>query len=214
MSDRGLDPEIVAASTKTVVRPFFAVELEFDSPNQLYFWSGVGDLTIGATTYTGAGDLLQLSDVRESADIGAYGATMSLSGIPSDLISLALGEPYQGRICRIKFGLLDFDLLEDAYLLVGSGEYLIVDGTTGRLDLSSSQPATLFELFSGYMDQMNISEGPETSNISLAVESRMIDLEKPRSRRYTDKSQQARYSGDLAFEFVARLQDETFEWGT
>ena len=34
----------------------------------------------------------------------AKGATLSMSGIPSSFLSLALQEPYQGRECRIYFG--------------------------------------------------------------------------------------------------------------
>ena len=124
MQPRGLEQEIIDASEKRVVVPFFAAEFEFDSPNELYLWSGIGDLTIAATTYTGAGQLLNVSDIRESADVAANGATLTLSGIPSDLLSLALTEDYQGRLCRMKFGLIDYDLIEEMYLGIDAGEVL------------------------------------------------------------------------------------------
>lgn len=208
---RSILQEIVDASTKSNVVPFFAVEFLFDSPNQLRFWSGYGDLTIDGDTYTGAGDLLKVSDVRESSDIAANGATLSMSGIPSDLISLAIDEPYQGRICKVKFGLIDYDLVSDALLLTEDGDFLVTEAGE-YIDLSVSQPANYFDLFVGYMDQMNIQEGPQYSTISLSVESKLIDLEKPNNARYTDNYQQSQYSGDLAFEFVNRIQGEDLTW--
>lgn len=209
---RTIPLETINAATKPTLRPFFAVDLSFDSPNELRMWSGYGDLTIGSTTYTGAGQLLQVSDIRESSDVAANGATLTLSGIPSNLINLALDEDYQGRLCRIKFGLIDLELL-DAVLSIDGTDLLLINDDGDFLDVSASQPASFFDLFVGYMDQMNISEGPDTSTISLSVENKMIDLERARSRRYTDAGQQSRFTGDLAFEFVTRLQGESIEWG-
>lgn len=164
------------------VTVFWACDLLFDSPNELRFWSGIGDLSLDGQTYTGAGNLLGISELRESSDIAAYGATLTLSGIPSNLVHLALAEPYQGRRAFVKFG-------------------VDVGGTR-----------TAVTLFTGEMDEMNISLGPETATISLDVESRLVDLNRPRIRRYTDADQQAEYSGDLAFAFVTRLQDEDLQW--
>lgn len=208
---RSILDEIVVAAAKKAVAPFFAVDLEFDSPNELRFWSGIGDLTVGGATYTGAGNMLNVSEVRESSDLAANGATLTLSGIPSSLISLALDEPYQGRVARINFGLLDYDLLEDALLLKEDGDYILLEDGN-RIDITVSQVANFFNLFSGYMDQMNIVESGDTATIALSIENKLIDLERPRSRRYTDQSQQSRYSGDVAFEFVNRLQSEEIEW--
>lgn len=208
---RNIIPEIIDAATKDVVRPFFAVDLEFDSPNELRFWSGIGDLTVAGVTYTGAGDLMSVSEVRESSDLSANGATLTMSGIPSELINIAIDEPYQGRVCKISFGLIDLSLLSEGYLQTEASDFILLE-SGGRIDLRVTQVANFFNLFSGYMDQMNIVENGESSTISVSVENKLIDLERPRTRRYTDKSQQQRYSGDLAFEFVTRLQGEELTW--
>jgi hypothetical protein len=60
---------------------------------------------------------------------------------------------------------------------------------------------------------MNIDEGPETSTIVTSVESRLIDLEKPRNRRYTAENQKQRFAGDKAFDFVESLQNQRLQWG-
>lgn len=214
MTHRDLPQEIINASAEAVVRPFFAVDLEFDSPNALNFWNGIGDLTISGTTYTGAGELLNISEIRESSDIAANGATFTLSGIPSDLISLALDEPYQGRVARVWLGMIDYRLTEPSFLLINATDYLLLNTDGSRLSIRANQPQVFFELFTGYMDQMNIEEEPETATISLSVENKLIDLNRPRVRRYTDNNQQGRYPGDLAFEFVNRIQDEELTWGS
>jgi hypothetical protein len=161
---------------------FWTVDLLFDSPNAVYMWSGLGDLDLNGQTYVGVGDLLQISELRESSDIASYGATLTLSGIPSDMVDLALAEPYQGRKAIVKFGVIQ------------NGSYNTATTYTGE------------------MDQMNIQYTPDTVTIALDVESRLVDLQRARIRRYTDADHQSRFEGDIAFSFVTRLQNESLEW--
>jgi len=203
-------PAIVSSEiAKDQLAVFWACDLQFDSPNELYFWSGIGNLTLDGNTYTGAGDLLNISELRESSDIAAYGATLTLSGIPTSQIDLALSEPYQGRKAIVKFGVITGG---DGYLLTEDGMILETEAGGGILLEDGSITHTSFTVFTGEMDQMNISYGPETVTISLEVESRLVDLERPRIRRYTDADQRSRYPGDEAFSFVTRLQNESLEW--
>ena len=69
------------------------------------------------------------------------------------------------------------------------------------------------EVFAGYMNTMQIEDSGETSNITLTVESKLIELNRPRARRYTHESQQSRYPGDTFFSFVADIQDKDIPWG-
>ena len=165
-----------------VVRPFFALDLLLDDP--LYFWTGLGELTLGGVTYTGAGNLLNVSTISETGDIRAANATITLSGIPSSMLSLALQTKYHGRLAKIKFGLTSL---------------------------------VLSTLFVGYMDQMSIDEGPDTSAIALSLESKLVDLERPRIIRYTSEAQAIRFPNlpyaDKAFEFVNDLQTRPLLWG-
>ena len=75
-----------------------------------------------------------------------------------------------------------------------------------------TSPDTM-EVFSGYMDQMTIDEGVETCTIGLTLESRLIDLERPRNRRYTSENQKTRFPNDEAFDFVESLQGQRLAWG-
>jgi hypothetical protein len=184
-----------AAVEASTVEVFFAVELMFDVTQQnpsgpLRFWSGLGEVELDGDTYVGSGQMLQVSSVDESLDVTAKGATLTLSGLPSDLLSLALSEPYQGRKCKIYVGMRD-----------------------ASANPMPSESSVMAEVFSGYLDQMNIDEGGETSTIALYVESRLIDLHRPRERRYTSESQKSRFPSDKGFDFVEDLQDKKFQWG-
>ena len=212
--------QIEAAVSLPEIYPFFTVELMFDTTTvvhngetinvtPLYFWTGLGDLTVGSTTYTGTGNLMSISEVTETADISAAGATISLTGIPTEIVAMALKTPYQGRLCRIKFGILD----ANANLLLKEDSDQLLLENSGGIDISLGNTHGLTTLFVGYMDQMNIDEGPETSTIALAVESKLIDLERPRINRYTSGSQKARFAGDKAFDFIPDLQDRPLAWG-
>jgi len=176
----------------------------------LYFWTGIGDTTIDGITYTGTGNLMQISSIKETAEIQAAGANLTLSGIPADMLSLALSVPYQGRIGKIKFGLIDADnnLLE----LESAFNMLLESGIDIGLE-NVEQSNVLVDMFVGYMDQMNIDESAETSIISLSLESKLLDLDRPVIRRYNNESQKAVFPNDKAFEFLNDLQGKDLSWG-
>lgn len=201
--------------------PFFAVELMFDTrvvqfggqevtSEPLYFWTGLGEITIGGITYTGAGQFLQISSVTETADLRAAGATVVMSGLPTDVISLALQEPYQGRIARIKFGMMNAN---KANAVEEDGGLFTLEDT-GDLDFSEGDPAVLIPLFTGYMDQMNIKEGPDDCTVTLSIENKLVDLEVSKTRRYTSEYAKQRDPNDTAFDFINDLQNRQLSWGS
>lgn len=177
---RDLTPTTVTAIGQPEVFPFFAVELLFDS-YAIRMWTGQGTLDIGDNEYVGLGSILGISSIEETAEMAVKGATITLSGVSPEALSLSLSEPYQGRVCNIYFG------------VVG--------------ELAANQ------LFSGYMDQINISDGGDTCNIELMVENRLIDLERARVARFTSGYQKSIYPYDLGLDFVEDLQDKDISWG-
>lgn len=182
---RDLPTDFITELTSDVVYPFFAVELDFAS-GPLYFWTGYGDLLIDGITYIGVGNLVSISSVEETTEIEARGATITMTGIPSSFLSLALQEPYQGRECNIYFG----------------------------LSLSNeSSTRYLIEIFSGELDQMNISESADSATIAVTVENALIRLERPTIRRFTSEDQKSRFPSDTGLRFVAGLQDKEIFWG-
>ena len=103
---RDLSPTTLENIEAPVVKPFFAVELNFSS-DTIRMWTGQGTLVLDdGTQWFGLGQLLNISSIEETSEMAVKGATVSLSGIPSEILSLALSEPYQGRVCNIYFGTL------------------------------------------------------------------------------------------------------------
>lgn len=118
MSTRDVTTPVLNALDDSVVEPFFAIDIDFDTA-PVYIWNGYGNLTIGSKTYLGAGELLSLSEVQETTEMEARGASISMTGIPSQYISAALSQPYHGRACRIYFGIVGSP---GTYVEVFSGE--------------------------------------------------------------------------------------------
>jgi hypothetical protein len=203
---RDLNPDTIQSISENVVYPFFAVELQFDG-NIVRMWTGQGTLVLADNSeWVGLGQLLSISAIEETSEMSVKGASISLSGIPSTLLSLALSEPYQGRIAKIYFG-----TFQQGSILQESSYYILLqDGS--KINLESM--ATGFnELFSGYMDQMNIEEAGDTATIEMAVENKLIDLERARVARFTSGYQKSVYPGDLGCDFIEDLQDKRISWG-
>jgi hypothetical protein len=185
---RDLTSATITNISEATVYPFFAIELNFDS-EILRLWTGQGTLTLPDTTqWIGTGTLLDISAIEETAEMAVRGATLTLSGIPSEILSLALSEPYQGRVCNIYFGTF----------------------TSGDL---TTAPSNFDQIFSGYMDQMNIQDGAETATIELKVENKLVDLERARVARFTSGYQKSIYPSDKGLDFVESLQDREIFWG-
>tara|TARA_R110002167_G_scaffold341883_2_gene550462 strand:- start:4535 stop:5221 length:687 start_codon:yes stop_codon:yes gene_type:complete len=208
--------------------PFFAVDLEFGtevldfggealSSRSLHFWTGLGEIQHGGYTYTGAGQFLSVSDVTETADLRAAGAVVSLSGLPSEIVALALQQPYQGRVCRIKFGMLNAN---NNKTVTEDGIGITLEDTSD-IDNTAGDPAVMIDMFVGYMDQMNIEENPDSSTIALSVENKLVDLQRSKTSRYTSEFQKKKYrdafpsrsNEDRAFDFVNDLQGKRLNWG-
>lgn len=183
MSSRDLSTVLLNALDDEVIKPFFAVQFDFDS-GPVRAWTGVGEATIDGNTYTGTGTLLDISSVEETAEMAVRGASLRMTGIPSELLSLALQEPYQGRTCSIYFGVI-----------------------------SGAVYSNLTQLFTGYMDEMNIEEGADSATIEMTVENKLVDLERSRVRRFSSGYQKTKYPDDKGLDFVEDLQDKEIIWG-
>ena len=159
------------------------------------------------SVYLGAGQLVNVSSIGETTEIEAKGAVITMSGIPSSFLSLALSEPYQGRSCRIFFGmwLSSGEISTEGDVPVTTEDLLgiQIEGNTKHFA----------EIFSGELDQMNISEEGSTATIAVTAENVLIRLERPIVRRLTNEDQKSRFPDDKGLDFVASLQDKEIFWG-
>jgi len=186
-------PRTISAPVSTAlaaesVRLAYLVELAFDS-GPLRLWTGTGDFEWPATarTFTGYGELLDIAPIEETQSIEANGLSITLSGISTTLVTYALAENYRNRRARAWVALSD--------------------PATGTL-LADPIP-----VFAGRMDTMQIIDAGDTAQVRLTCESRLIDLQRPRERRYTHEDQQELHPGDRGLEYLAGLQGREIAWG-
>lgn len=186
MGERTLTAAVKSEVDKILVRPALFVEILLDG-GPIRLWSGIGNFILGGNVYNGVGHFGGIDRVQETAgDVRATGVAMTLSGIPSNLISDALTEHFQGRSTTIWLAFFD------------ANDVLIADE---------------IKVFSGKADYPVIEEGGDTAKITVFAESRLVDMERPRIRRYTDEDQKELFPGDRGLEFVAGLQNKEIVWG-
>ena len=182
---RTITPAVLAELAAGVVRPAIFVESQFPS-GYLRLWSGLGEITWGGRTWAGAGTLLNVGTIEETTDVVATGTTVTLSGIPTDLVSACISDARQGLPGQIYLG-----------FLTAAGA-VIADPVMA---------------FAGRLDVPTIMDGAERCEIQITYESRLIDLNRAREWRYTHESQQQISPGDRGFEYVAGLQEREIRWG-
>lgn len=181
---RGLSSALKSALADKEVHPFTMVHMDFDS-GSLRLWTGRGDLTWGGKTWTGSAGLLGFSTISETTEVQSKSLNISLSGMPAEILLLALDEDYQGRDCTVYFGAF-------------SGGAIVVD------------PIITFR---GKMDVMPISDSGDTSAITLTVENRLVVLHRSRGRKWTASDQKIDYPNDKGFNFVQSIQGKKIQWG-
>lgn len=181
---RSLTSAMETALADSHLRPAMFVELAFSS-GTLYATNLPVTITWNGHDWLGLGNVSAISPVEEGESIQAYGLALTLSGINPALVSIALGEHYQGRTAKVYFALLDEDLA------------IIAD------------PLLVWR---GRMDNMEIEQG-ETFTIRLACEGRLADFDRPRVRRYNHEDQIAVYPSDRGFEYVPAMVEKTLSWG-
>ena len=182
---QGLDASIVNRLGADEQALFFAVKAEFDT-DDILLWSGTDDLVIASETYTGAGNLLSISNTEDNLELKSNGLVVTLSGMDTTIVNYALTENYQNRPLTLFMG----------YVMGGTNE---VAGT--------------LTLFKGRMTSLVIGDTPEGSTVTIDAENRLVDLDRPSNLRYTKESQNFLHSGDTGFNRVASLQDKQIVWG-
>ena len=97
---------------------------------------------------------------------------------------------------------------------------LVTNDSTGQagsvylavLDPDAGTVTDAYELFPGFIDQVEIIDAGETGQVVVRLAPETSRLEKPQSMKMTDAHQQYLFPGDLGCEFAARM-DEPIVWG-
>lgn len=173
-----------ASLSAQIIAAIVFVELDCES-GMVRISTADRELTFSSMTFSPAGPLGKIAPFGEPTDLSVEGMTIEVSGIPSDYITVATDENIQGRRARIWLGFLD-------------SSYALIDA-----------PVLLFR---GRMDTMDVVLG-ETATVTIRVESRFADWQRPRIRRYTHADQIAVYPNDKGLEHVMQTTEREIVWG-
>jgi hypothetical protein len=164
----------------------------------VYVWSGLGPMTWNSLTFQGVGSLGEISTISEDSNVEAKNVTVSLSGIPSSMMTEVLTEVRLLGTCNIWLALYD-----------GTGTLI-------------STPILSYQ---GKMDAPNIKDDGKTCKCTISLENVLVDLNREVWRRYTDEDQQMDLAAtltrlslpantiDTGFTHVAGLQEQITFWG-
>lgn len=185
---RSIGSTFLAQLNSSQLRPFYAIKMNFTSGTVLLN-STYNNLIIDGDTYLASGHILSISPISEVSDTRAVGISISLNSTDSSLLSAGLTEDANGMIVEVYFGLLT---------------------TTSNADAIVDTP---YKIFEGFIDSMVLNEGAEISTLKFSIENKLIALERPVDRRFTDQDQQELFPNDKGCEFVTSLQDQSVAWG-
>jgi hypothetical protein len=193
---RSISPTFLAQLSASQCSPALFAVLAFANET-LYLWSGLGPLTPAGPpfnalstfpygqTWTGLGWLAKISAIPQTTKIQAQSVTFSLSGIPSELVSDAVGQ----------------------VRMTGTGTVFL-----GFFDSSGALIGDPIQLFAGALDVPTLDDSGETSIISITAENPLLTLNEAPNRQFDDLDQQIYVPGDLGFSFVDALANLQLLW--
>lgn len=182
---RDLNADLLAEVTANSLRPVIFVDLELRNTvtlvtSHLYLWTGYGTVTWDGQSWIGAGTMLTVDGIEETADSGSVGFKVQLNGFKASNIALALG----GNKSRYLPGII--------YLAAVKSDGTFTDGYLSR---------------AGKLDRVEIDDQGQTCIITAYYEDENVALLKADDRRFTPEDQALIDADDIGFEQVAALQD-------
>lgn len=156
--------------------------VQMDLDTTVYLCTAGFDVTYGGHTYVGAGQVGSVDSITDTAG-ERQSVRLTLSSVPVEYLSLALGGGYRNRSIRL---------------------YEAIYADSGIIDAP--------QIWSGSIDQMAIDEGPTTASISLSAEHRGTTFARVKPLRYTDGDQQLIAPGDRSMQFVVSQANHPDVW--
>lgn len=183
---RAMSSAFETAITGSVVHLAVFVMLDLSS-GVLRFTSRAEPITWDGFTWLGGAAFTRLQPVEEGVSPRAEALALSISGIDPAYVASIMTEHYQGRAAKIWIATLDPDT-----------QAVIAD------------PLLVFH---GRIDEPTVELSRESATITLTLESRWADWDRPRLKYFSDADQQAEHPGDLFFQFTAAMVNKEIAWG-
>lgn len=185
---RGFDAATLSALEADSAHPIIFVELgPFDStsPETIeYMHSGLGTITWNSIDWVGIGQIMVLDSVKEGIGLSPQAIRLGVSAADADMIAIAMSTNYYRRACKVYLGAL-------------SGGALVADPTM---------------IFSGYIEDIDVTMGGGQDQISITAESELIFFKRTRDVRFTANQLQSEYSGDEGFEYLESVSLQKVVW--
>lgn len=182
---RSVTGSVATALTQPTVGLVLFVELVFDA-GPMRLCSAPYSIEWNGFTWTGLGNLGTVEEVRESETGEVTGLAFVLSGVPSSIIAIALGETYQRRVVNLYVGFLD-------------------------LPSHGILPDPVLE-WSGLIDTMAVIDDNDNATIRVTAENELYDFERPAPLYWTDEDQRKLYPDDTGLRFSKQLNDRPLIW--
>ena len=184
---RTIPSSLTAVLGNSEIEPYYAVDLDFPSGN-LRLWTGFGNRTINSNTFTGSGDVMRIDGLEEAADLSSRGTTLTFSGVPSNLVTYALTEEYQGHLCQIFWGIKSVSDVVEVFSGYMDKMTIQDDGDAATIQLTvESRLITL--------ERANVRRYTQVSHDAVIA-----------TEGYSNTT-------DTFFKWVTRLQDKQIPWG-
>jgi len=185
---RGFDASTLNALEADSAHPIVFVELgPFDStsPETIeYLHSGLGTITWGSIDWAGIGQIMVMDSVKEGIGISPQAIRLGVSAADADMIAVAMSTNYFRRACKVYLGAL-------------SSGVLIADPTM---------------IFSGFIQDIDVTMGGGEDQISITAESELIMFKRSRDVRFTANQLQSEYSGDTGLEYLESVSIQKVVW--
>lgn len=148
--------------------------------------------TISTVDWIGIGDFGKVDNFEESEELSNLASRFVLSGVDRQIVDRVLRTDYYRRSVNVYMANLD---TSSANLLLNSGEGEVPDN-----------------IWSGFMDYIQIIRNEDTQDVVLIAENEDADFYRPNGALYSNVQQQLEYPGDRGFEFLEELEDRTVLW--
>jgi len=182
---RNVNVALLAEMAKPQICPVVLVSITFKTGTR-YVWSGPGPLVWNGNTFLGVGSLGSIGAINGGMEVAANGTSVTLSGIDLALLGESMTDIQIGASAQIWFG---------------------------AVVIPNTMIGTPYRVFRGTVDQPSVSVDKDKVSITLALETRMFDLQRSQQKRYTAGEQNLKYPNDSGFDWVEALSAQALRWG-
>lgn len=164
----------------------YAIEIEFPD-DWVRAHTGVGDILIDGHTYTGVGDLGEISEIASEGDEKPVRVKASLNGLNVEMVGQALKSKTRGLSARLMLN--------------------VFDNVTNKL--IRSENAVI-----GFVVDYDISLSGGSGVIEVSIGDEFELYEMPAHKYWTDENHRLEHPDDRICRYVAQMGDREIYWGS